>query len=695
MITYVPLHIHSSLGSLLDGYAKPKDIVKRAIELGCPAVGISDHGSCSSHVRMYDECLKQSKEGKKIKCILGIEFYFAFEQASLKLNRDHTHGVCWAKNSAGLKSLWKASSYANEPDIYYYKPRLNLRNWKDPNSGKIYYGIEEFCREGNIESFSGHQGSFLADFLFSSNLFKDPEKRKQEIKKAYSTYKTSDKEFYDNLRQPNWLEDTCKLALELQDIFGKGNFWIELQNELYEDDRLPMWIHPTIVDSLRIVSKETGIPCAASQDSHYVLKEDAKFQRAMLQINLKETNETVEAKLSDSDKIDVMPFFGSDSFYIHTPEELATKFTKEEIENTLKIGNGIEDYNILKKPSVPKFAVPEFDSEEEYLKDCPTKSDKFLMHLAIKGAKELKPWIKNKKHTKKDYWDRLKHETNIIFKANLSDYLLTVWDFLSFCDYCPSDGSFDWMINLKNGGSINPIIRGPGRGSVGGSIACYFLKIHRIDSVKYQCIFSRFFNESRLNDLMDIDSDLQPERRQEVISFLEYRLGGQDKIGQISTYGKIQGKSSIRDIMRINGIKNHFDIAGKICEYIPDESKIIDQIQEMRDAGNEDYGILNWALDNSEELREYQKEYKEIFDIALKIESTPRNASRHASGWILTPEGTISESYPMVLDNKNKKKIIGFTMNDAAKCGGVKIDLLGLNLLSKLSDAEKMINANR
>lgn len=616
--------------------------------------------------------------------------YCAFEMAHKKLNRDHTHMVCFAKNSQGLKDLWKMSSYANEPDIFHYKARLNLKNYIDLETEKEYFGMEEFFKGGNIQCISGHQGSFLSDNLFA-NLFEDPEQRKKDIRKAYNQYKGKDRKFYDDLRKPNWFESTCELALDMEKTFGKGNFFIELQNELDINDVLPLWIQPTIVDSLREVAKATGIIAIASSDSHYCKKEEADLQKLMLQINMKETDETVEAKLSDSDNLDIMVFFGSTSFFLHDYEEMSSKFTKEELDNTNKIAEQIEDYDILKKPQVPKYKCPEFDQTSKYLQSCPKESDKFLMQLVIEGAKRLQPWLKNPRNKKEDYWNRLKEETEIIFKYNLSDYLLCVWDFISACNNRPKDHNFNWQENLKNNGPTDPVVIGSGRGSVGGCLTAFFLGVHKADSLKYDLLFSRFFNEARAADLMDIDTDISVFGRDWVLSYMAHKYGERN-VGQIITFGRIQGKSSIKDIFRVRGIPNGFEIANKLCAHIPDESKIIDQIQEVRDSGQE-FGIIQWALENSEELKiESEKpEYKAIFDQAIRLEGTKRNVSRHASGFIIT-DGPIDESFPMVLDTKSKKKIIGFDMRDVAKAGGVKLDLLGLLFLDRMKLTQDLVN---
>lgn len=538
----------------------------------------------------------------------------------------------------------------------------------------------------------GTCGSHLSDILFCN--FEDkPEQRNIDLKKGYAQYKSRDLEFYYQLRKNNWLDSTCNFAIKLEKLFGKGNFFIELQNELDLNDRLPLMIQPIIVESLREVAKQTNIPAIASGDPHYATKDQSIDQRMMLSLNLRETEESVKEKLEDPSNQDVFVFFGSDTFYIKGREQLEQQgFSDQELDLTNKIAKQIDKYEILSNPIIPKINIHlDTHKYDTFYKDCKTDSDKNVMFLAIEGAKKSKLWEYNTKHSKEDYWQRLLYETKIIFEAGLSDYLLLTWDLLSFCDFCPSDGSFDWLTNLRNHGKISPIARGCGRGSVGGCLTARFLNIHKVDPLKYNLLFSRFFNSSRKNDLADIDNDIEASKRDIVVNYLEHKYG-KECVSQLITFGRIQGKNAIRDVMRVKGIDNHVEISTQICEYIPDESKIADDIQEMKDAG-EEYGILEWSLLHSEELQKYaqQSEYKPVFDQAKRIEGTKKNAGRHASGFIITDK-PIQQLFPLALDTKSKKQIVSFDMKNITKVGGVKIDLLGLTLLDRLKKCENLVN---
>lgn len=653
--------------------------------IGC---GISDHGSVASHVEFYSECKKQN-----MRCSLGVELYISYEQPALKLNRDLTHMVCFARTKQGLKDLWKMVSYSNDPDLFYYKPRIHLENWIHPETNKQYYGIEHFNENRGIVFISGHMGSAISDCLISDP-FGDPVKRKADIKRAYSNYKGVDTEYYRQFLRPNWLEETCKLALKIESLVGKNCFYLELQDECNPKDEGPLWIQPLLCECIRKVGVSTGIKCITSGDSHYATIEESPRQRLQVAVNIRETEAEIQRKLSTSDSIDTMPFFVSNNFYIHSYDEVKDKFSKEELDLTNEIALSIEDYDILKKPQIPKFHTSKKYEYDRFVDNIVGDSDKLLAQLSINGAKEIKPWEKNKKHKKEDYWSRLKYELGIIEKANLADYLLSVWDFLSFCRNKPSDGSYDWMKNLDNKKSIDPIEIGRGRGSVGGSLVAYFLKIHEGDPLKYGLMFNRFFNESRLNDLMDVDSDIESAGREEVIKYLEFKYGDKN-VAQLATYGCSKGKATIKDVIRVKGIENGLEIANKICEHIPDESKIIDQIQEARDAGEES-GIILWSIENSEELQEMYNDpkYRDIFLDSIAIEGTKRNVSKHASGWVLS-DSPLEDNYCLIWDSKSKKKIFAWGMKDAQKLGLVKIDILSLSLLDKIKYVKKLISCKK
>jgi DNA polymerase-3 subunit alpha len=684
-MSYSLFHCHSYM-SLLDGFGSPTKNVQTAKKLNLHALSISDHGTVAGHMEHLIACKKA-----KVKPILGIEVYCTLEPAPAKENRNNTHMVMWAKNKSGLESIWKMHSLANTVDYFYYKPRIQLKNWTHPTTNKLYHGIEHFAKDGNIMAFSGHQGSHLSDNLFA-DIYGDPKKRCEDIKAAYNQSKNiKDSEHFRKFLKPNWLESTCEMALDLQSVFGKGNFFIELQDELNTEDKLALWIHPLIVECLRKVSKETGIMSLASSDPHYPTKEDAKDQRIMISVNMKETEATIAKKFEDPEENDIMVFFGSDSFYIHSYEEMAKKFTKEELENTNKIADLVEEYDLVGKPYIPKFIIPDFNQDSKIVSEIQNLSNRYLMSLCIEGAKDIKPWEESK-IDKKWYWERLKEETDIIFKVGLSDYFLIVQDICKAADNRPINHSFDWQ---NWSGDKDPIARGVGRGSAAGCLLSYLTGITDIDPMLYELSFSRFYNAGRFSEgnvsLPDIDLDFSVKGRDWIIEYIKYKYGT-NNVAQMITFQTMKGRAALKDVIRVKNIPGGFELSNKICEYIPNEAEIADEIQEVKSTG-EDYNILKWALDNSEEIQKYyeDKELKPIFDQAIRCEGTKRGQGKHPSGLVIVPK-PVEECFPMTLDPKSKQQVVGLDMRDAEKIGATKFDILGVCVLDKLKMVQDLVN---
>ena len=669
----------------MDGFSDVNEAVKYAKENGIEFLSVSDHGNCAAH----PEFVKAAKKAG-IRFSAGIEFYICHEPAPLKLNRDMSHLVCWAKNKQGVYDLWKASSYANHEFNFYYKPRLNLWNWTNPEDGKLYYGLEHFAKDGNIKGFAGHFGSVLSDFLFC-DLYGDPKKRQEDLRCAYNQKKsTKDPEYFRQFLRKNWLEETSKLALRMEAIFGKGNFAIEIQNCFSPKDKVPLYISPLIADCMREVSKSTGIIAVCSDDPHYVKPEDAVDQRAMVMINLKETDQSVQDKIGDAEN-DTMVFFSSDNFYIKSAEEMAQIYTPEELENSNKFNADVDcSWSFDNKPFMPNFVVPEFPRELGYLRGITDEHSKYLMYLAVEGAKKLEPWKKTGME-KKVYWDRLKSEFDLISKFGLSPYFLVVQDICYACDNRPEDHSFDWQ-NHK--GKKDPVRRGTSRGSAGGCLISFLLEITKVDPLEYGLFFSRFLNTGRFTkdniSLCDIDTDVESAGRDWVINYMKHRYG-EENVAQVVTFGRIKGRNAIKDLFRIKGIENGFAIANDICEHIPDEAAIADEIQQAIEDGNEDYGIIQWALDHKQELKPYYEKYKEIFDQAMRLEGKERSQGKHPSGIVITPK-PVEECFPMTFDTKSKTRIVGLDYRDAEKIGACKLDILGVHVIDCLKFAEKLVN---
>jgi len=672
---------------LLDGFGSTSQNAKRASEVGIPALAITDHGNCFGHMEHYNSCKKHG-----IKPILGNELYICHEDATKKSDRGNCHMVVFAKNQTGLETLWQLTSQTNHPDYFYYRPRIHLFNTEN-------IGLEHFVSEGNIIGISGHQGSHLSDNLFCDR-WGDPKERSKKIKAAYQQKKNGNTEFYRQFLKDGWLEDTCKLALKMQGIFGEGNFYIELQNELSETDKIPLFIHPLIVECLRKVSKETGIKATISSDPHYANPEDAQSQRLMVMTKMKETEASVENKLmSNEDGHDLMTFFVSDNFYIHSPEEMSKKFTDEEMQVSNDIADMIDDYTLAHKPYIPEYKISkdlhDILNKCEHLpiyKACKNKAEQYLTYLCITQAQIKQPWNKTK-YSKEDYWNRLSNELNIIYEAELSNYFLVVWDYCMAADYRPADHSFNWSMDDTN---TNPIPRALGRGSACGCLISYLTGVTGIDPLEYGLIFGRFYNKGRNTgdhiELPDIDIDFSVEGREWIIEYIKHKYGN-EQVAQMITFQRMQGKAALKDIFRVKDIENYFELANEISKYITDEASISDELQELRQEFGDTYGLIQYALDHSDEIKKFynDEKLKPLFEQAIKCEGRKRSQGKHPSGVVVTPK-PINQCFPMALDTKTKELLIGFDMNDAAKSGATKLDILGTTILDKLKMVEDLVN---
>ena len=403
---------------------------------GC---AISDHGVISNHIPF----LKAMKKAGK-KPILGCELYICDQHASIqsKENRSLSHLPILAKNTTGWNQLVKLVSESNKPEHYYHKPRLSLEQ------------LGEFL-DGNIIGFSGHLGSTLANSIMSYNI-----------------------------------EGGAKTAYLLQDLFGKGNFWLECQ--LMDREVTPLMIE--ITEKVREISKITGIPCIATPDAHYAYKEDAVLQRILLCSNM---GVNFEKGLADDFQLNT--FFKSDCFHIPSYEEMIEYgHTEEELENTNVLASQIEEYDILKKPMLKKF-------------DCPDnlEPDEYLRVLCREGWKKLiQPKIE--KNKQEEYRARVEEELAVLQGAGLSSYFLIVQDIVNYCR------EKKWLPGIS-------------RGSAGGCLVSYLIGITQIDPIRHNLLFSRFYSDARQTkdhvSLPDIDVDVPIHVRSQVIDYIKEKFG--------------------------------------------------------------------------------------------------------------------------------------------------------------------------
>lgn len=513
---FVHLHVHTEY-SLLDGANRIKDLVVKVKDLGMNAVAITDHGVMYGAIEFYKEC-----KANGIKPIIGCEMYVAkrsMHDKDANIDNTYSHLILLAKDNEGYKNLIKLVSLSFT-EGYYYKPRIDKETLRKYSKGLI---CTSACLAGEV----------------SSNILNNNYEKAKEI------------------------------ALEYIDIFGKEDYYIELQhNGLKEQVKANQ--------GLIKLANELGLKLIATNDAHYLNKEDAYPHEVLLCIQ-------TGKKMSDEDRMK----FGTDEFYIKSQEEMYNNFKNlpQALSNTVEIANkcNVEfDFDVT---ILPNYDVPEGYTHSEY-----------LYKLCYDGLK------KRYSEITQELEDRLNYELDIVNKMGYTDYYLIVWDFIKYA-------------------KDNGIKVGPGRGSGAGSLAAYCMEITDIDPIKYQLIFERFLNPDRVS-MPDFDIDFCYERRQEVIDYVG-RKYGQDHVSQIITFGTMAARGVIRDVGRVLNVD--YSKCDTIAKMVPMELHMtLDRALEV----NPEFAAL---YNNDEEV-------KNIIDISKRLEGLPRHASTHAAGVVITKD---------------------------------------------------------
>jgi len=461
MASFVHLHTHSEY-SLLDGAARLEDLVKRAKELGMPALALTDHGVMYGIIDFYEIARQYG-----VKSILGCEVYVAprsrFEKSPRKEDSPY-HLVLLAENDEGYKNLMRLVTLGFS-EGYYYKPRVD----------------KELLR-------SYHRGLIALSGCITGEVAK--------------------------LIQAGRMEQAERVAIELRDIFGEGNFFLEIQDQGLDEQK-------QVNESLKEISSKLGIPLVATNDVHYTYRSDNVAHDALLCI---QTGSTVE----EEDRLR----FRSDEFFLKSPQEMEEIFPDcpEALENTLRIAERCDVSLDFEQILLPDYEVPAGYDLDSYL-------EKLCEEGVGKRYKEVTPEIR----------ERLRHELDVIKKTGFSGYFLVVWDFVKFA-------------------KENGIRVGPGRGSAAGSIVSYVLGITNVDPLAHGLLFERFLNPERIS-MPDIDIDFCYERRDEVIDYVA-RKYGEDKVAQIITFGTMAARAATRDAGRVFGIP--YGRVDKIAKLIPE-----------------------------------------------------------------------------------------------------------------------------
>ncbi len=462
-MNFTHLHVHTGY-SLLDGSANIPELVKRAKELGMDSLAITDHGVMYGAIDFYKECKKQG-----IKPIIGCEVYVApnsrFDREVGSEDERYYHLILLAETNQGYSNLSKIVT-RGFTEGYYYKPRVDKEVLKEFHEGII---CTSACLQGEVAFY---------------------------LRKG----------FYDKAKEA---------ALSYVEIFGKDNFFLELQDHDMEEDQI-------VNAGLMRMSKELDLPLICTNDSHYIYKEDWKAHDILLCIQ-------TGKKMSDPDRMR----YSEGQFYLKSPEEMYEKFkyAAEALENTHKIAERCNVEIVFGEQKIPKYDVPEGYTAFTYLEK-----------LCMDGIKERYSPVTD------ELKERLKYELNVINNMGYVDYFLIVWDFINYAK--------------ENGISV-----GPGRGSAAGSIVSYCLKITNIDPIKYSLIFERFLNPERVT-MPDIDIDFCYERRQEVINYVS-RKYGPEKVVQIVTFGTLAARNCIRDIGRVLDLP--YNLCDSVAKSIPME----------------------------------------------------------------------------------------------------------------------------
>ena len=634
-MNWTPLHLHTHY-SLLDGLSKPEQVASRCSELGYNSCAVTDHGTIAGAV-----AFTKAMKDKNIKPILGCELYISDQPATVKdvSNRSLSHLVVLAKNINGWKNLIEITSRSNDEDLFYFKPRLDLDLLKEHANGDLI-------------AFSGHLGSELANCIFE-----DPK----------SAYKASTEEEVKRYINPDWESKVLSQANLYKDIFGKENFLIEIQ--CIDEEVSPA--AKLVAQGLRYDSKKYSIPSVATADSHYPTKEDASDHLLLLCSAMKTPLRDIKRKLDNNEDVGFSGFLKSNNFHIPTYEEMSKLHTESELKNSMQIADMCEEYDILGSPTLPKFKCPEDVEEETYLRQLCREGWK----AKLSNTSKLGP-------NENIYVDRITKELEVISDANLSGYFLIVRDIVA---------------NIKE----NDWLPGPGRGSAAGCLVSYLIGVTQVDPIEHGLIFERFYNAGRNTEdhisLPDIDIDVPATKRDETIDYIREKYG-RDKVGQMVTFGRLQGRSALKEVLRMNQACS-YDEMNVITKSLPHEHEISDQLADM---GGQ--SVIEWALANQPDtLRDYcrlnddgtlEGDYSKLFEQAMRIEGTFKSQGKHAAGVVIS-SNSLDKVCPMVRDKKGSEKIAGMEMNDLEAMGHVKFDILGVSLLDKIMGIRSVLEPNQ
>lgn len=569
-MAFVHLHLHTQY-SLLDGACRIGAVLDRAKELGQTAMAITDHGVMYGVIDFY-----KAAQERGIKPIIGCECYVAPRSRHDKLHgpdSERFHLILLCENNVGYQNLIAMVSESWTTG-FYVKPRIDLELLREHHEGLIA----------------------LSGCMFG------------EVSKAL---------------QRGDYEEAKTVALRYRDIFGEGNYYLEIQNHGLREQ---LEINPLLVR----LSEETGIPLAATNDAHYIRREDSRTQQVLICI-------ATNHQLGDDTGLE----FSSDELYVKSEAEMLSLFPlcPQAVRNTADIAERCNVTFEFGKTKIPHFDVPDGRDHFEWF------SEKCYLGLFRRYGD----------NPPQEYVERLDYELGVIQKMGYVDYFLIVHDFIQYA-------------------KDNGIPVGPGRGSGAGSLAAYCIGITGIDPMKYNLLFERFLNPERVS-MPDFDVDFCIERRSEVIEYVNRKYGC-DHVAQIVTFGTLAARAAIRDVGRVLGLP--YGTVDQVAKLVPNELKM----------------TIDKALEKSKELADLYNtnpQIKDLVDTARSVEGMPRNTSTHAAGVVIARD-PVATYVPLAMNDD--VVVTQFTMTTLEELGLLKMDFLGLRNLTVINDAVQMIRVH-
>ncbi len=581
---FVHLHCHTDY-SLLDGACEIGQLMDLVVEQKMPSVAMTDHGNLFGAVEFYN-----AAKQKGVHPVIGCEVYVSQQGLASRSETDrYNHLVLLCENQEGYRNLLKLVSTAFL-EGFYYKPRIDKDLLAAHSKGLIAMSA---CLRGDINE------TILA----------------------------------------NRYEEAKRLAYGYADMFGKGNFFLEIQDHGLDQDKV-------VLPALARMAQETRIPLVATNDSHYMRKGDARAHEILLCIQTGKT-------MSDPQRMR----FTQPEFYLKSRDEMLKLFgeapeTEAALDRTWEIAQRCQVSLEKVKEPFPKFDVP-----------AEHTTDSYFEYVARQGFEKRRPRLEALrkagalKHDLAEYSERLDREIRMIQQMKFSGYFLIVWDFIRFA---------------KSQG----IPVGPGRGSATGSLVSYVMEITDIDPLEYGLLFERFLNPERIS-MPDIDIDFHTRRRGEVIQYVTEKYG-REQVAQIITFGTLGARTAIKDVGRVLDIG--FADMDKITKLIPNQLNI-----KLKEAMAQEPAI--------EEAARKDPRLKEVLEVACKVEGMARNAGMHAAGVVISPV-PLKELVPLYKTNKDEI-VTQYDMVGLEKLALLKMDFLGLTTLDIIQDALTLIEKHR